>query len=98
MTRGRLASLASLITLLASLGSASVGAQDGGARSPAAGRIERQVVPGGKGPNRLAIDAWVVTHGRPFDLRSTSPRDGSARPECRRRWARRFALLRSRRA
>jgi hypothetical protein len=52
------------------------GAQSGGA-NPSPARAERQIVPGGVGPNRLALDAWAVTKGRPFDVRLVQGADGN---------------------
>jgi hypothetical protein len=38
-------------------------------------RYERAVQPGGPGPNRLALDEWVVTVGQPFGVASVRTTD-----------------------
>jgi hypothetical protein len=69
MTRLRLTSLVAFLALVAGARPATLGAQSTGAGSAGAARVQRDVHPGGPGPNRLALDAWAVTAGRPFTVR-----------------------------
>jgi Protein of unknown function (DUF3999) len=69
MTHSRFASWVAVLALVASARPAGVRAQSDGAGPRSAARVERQVHPGGQGPNRLLLDAWTVAAGRPFAVR-----------------------------
>jgi hypothetical protein len=85
MTRLRFASLVALLALVAAARPPGVRAQSDAPQSTgpnstgtpprAAARVEREVQPGGQGPNRLALDVWAVTAGRPFVVRLLSGAD-----------------------
>jgi hypothetical protein len=74
--RGRGGNLgaAGLLAIVALLGAAHVGAQQGTALRFAP-RYERTVQPGASGPNRLVLDSWVVATGQPFSVASVASAD-----------------------